>query len=615
MSQINETKNPAAPEGAEGEESVAAVRAGRIITTVVVLLSAAAVFFLVRHYAPKAEKKESKIFAPEAPKAPVKTDASTPKDMRLTDVSAESGIEFTHVTGARGKRLLPETMGAGAAFLDYDADGDPDLFLVNSCAWPDDPSPETATQALFRNDGGRFTNVTREAGLEATFYGQGVAAADYDGDGFVDLFVTAVGGNRLFKNNGGKSFEDATKSAGVGGNGGWSTGAAFLDYDGDGRLDLFVANYVQWSPELDLAQSFKLTGIGRAYGPPVSFKGDYPQLLRQKTDGSFEDVSEKAGVQVRNPATKVPAGKSLGVAICDIDGDRRPDILVANDTVQNFALRNKGDGTFEEIARNVCIAFDEKGNARGAMGIDTADFRNDGSFAVAIGNFANEMDALFVNEAKGEPIFVDLAAACGLGAPTRQSLTFGVLFADLDLDGRVDYVTANGHVEPEIARVQESQSHAQPMEIFWNAGGAAEREFVQLKSGDIGPDAFRPIVGRGLLTADIDGDGDLDILITANGGKPRLLRNDTPGRRSLRLDVRTKDGKRTAIGAVIECETLAGLQRRFVGGAGSYLSQSEQIVTIGLGEAKEATRVVVRWPDGTTKTIERPAAGRLVVTP
>lgn len=614
MSPTNPESNPPEDTGTtlSPAEEARAVLTQRIITSVLVLAALGAGFYLYRMYTKKPPQKEKVIYAPEAPLAPTKKSATLPK-IPLRDVTSEAGISFKHTTGATGQRLLPETMGGGAAFFDYDKDGDPDLFLVNSCAWPGAATEGVATHALYRNDGGKFVDVTSEARLDRSFYGQGVAAADYDGDGWIDLFVTAVGGNHLFRNTGDKKFVDVTETAGVGGNGYWSTGAAFLDYDGDGLLDLFVANYVTWSREIDLSQSFQLTGIGRAYGPPTGFKGAFAVLYKNMGGGKFEDVSAAAGVQVKNRATGVPMGKSLGVCVCDVNEDGRPDVLVANDTVQNFAFVNRGNGMFAEMGRELSFAFDDKGSTRGAMGIDCGDFRNDGSMAVVVGNFANEMDAFYVSDRKGDPSFIDSAVAFGIGAPSRSSLTFGVLFVDIDLDGRLDYITANGHVEPEIGRVQESQHHEQAMELFWNGGPEAGFSFILLGDQELGPDFRKPLVGRGLLTADYDLDGDLDLLVTQNGGSPRLLRNEISGKKSLRLDIRTKDDHGTAIGAKVAITTAAGRQRRFIGQSSSYLSQSEQIATFGLGSADEAKNIEIRWPSGHVRYIERLPAGLHVI--
>jgi hypothetical protein len=417
------------------------------------------------------------------------------------------------------------------------------------------------------------------------------------------VFISAVGSNRLFRNVGGR-FVDVTSAAGVSGDEtAWSTSCGWLDYDDDGRLDLFVCNYVQWSKEIDISQDFRLVGVGRAYGPPNTFQGTYPYLYRNCGDGTFRDVSGESGVQVANPVTGVPAAKSLGVAPLDLDADGWMDLVVANDTVQNFVFRNQQDGTFLEIGALAGVAFDAAGNARGAMGIDAAYFRNDESLGVAIGNFANEMTALYV--AQEEPLrFVDTAIATGLGPETRLELTFGLFFFDYDLDGRLDLLTSNGHLEGEINKVQSSQYYAQPPELFWNAGPNKAAEFVPVRAAHCGEDLLRPLVGRGCAFADIDADGDLDVLLTEVGGPPRLLRNDQElGHRWLRFRLVGRDANRDAIGAWVEVRSGGEMLRRQVMPTRGYLSQSELPVTIGLGTRQAVDRVRIRWPNGQTQDV------------
>ncbi len=449
------------------------------------------------------------------------------RTVKFVDITKEAGITFVHDNGALGEKLLPETMGSGVAFFDYDRDGDPDLFFVNSSYWPGHEVKPAPTQALYRNDGkGHFTDVTKEAGLDKTFYGQGVAVGDYDNDGDLDLYVTAIGGGHLFQNDGKGHFADVTQAANAHGpNGSWLTGAAFLDIDNDGDLDLFIGNYINWTREIDKVQGFQLTGIGRAYGPPTSFSGSLCALLRND-GGQFTDISESSGIQVRTPDLKVPVGKSLGVAPYDVDGDGLVDIAVANDTVQNFLFHNKGDGKFEEVAILSGVAFDQSGSPRGGMGIDWAHFMNDDRLGLAVGNFANEMTALYVCDQPATLQFSDLANLYGLGAPTQPPLKFGLFFFDYDLDGRLDLLSANGHLEPEISKVQASETYEQPAQLFWNSGKAGRDLFVLVKPENAGPDLFKPIVGRGTAYADIDGDGDLDVVITVNNGPARLFRND-----------------------------------------------------------------------------------------
>ncbi len=675
---MNESDVPASPRPHRGEAVIGrAFRWSLAIFAAAGVVVAAGVYLARRAPPPPPSVEQAPVAAPREAAAPVREPPALP----FTDVTREAGIDFRHVSGARGERLLPETMGSGAAFFDYDGDGDPDLLLVNSDDWPveaaaspagdatggpdlagtpqrlgnsaegdvaagtpgtaaDRPAPGPTgvsqgpvspgavggnarhpTLALYRNDtvtGDKgapavsFTDVTREAGLAVSLYGMGVATGDYDGDGHVDVFVTAVGPNRLFRNQGDGTFREVTEQAGVtGAADAWSTGAAFFDYDGDGDLDLFVGNYVRWSREIDLQVDFRLTGIGRAYGPPSAFEGAHPYLYRNEGNGTFTDVSAAAGVQVANPATGRPMAKALGVAPVDLDGDGRMDLLVANDTVQNFLLRNRGDGTFEEIGTAAGVAFDRDGAATGAMGIDTARYRNDEALAVAIGNFANEMTSFYVTQ--GVPdLLADEAIQAGIGPASRQALTFGLFFFDADLDGQIDLLQANGHLEAEINQVQPSQHYAQPAQLFWNCGPDCPAAYVPVPAQQIG-DLARPMVGRGATYADVDGDGDLDVLLTENGGLPRLLRNDQAlGHHWLRVRLVGRAPNPDAIGARVELTAGGVTQYRQVVPARSYLSQVELPVTFGLGQSAAVERLRVTWPDGSAEDVPVEGMDRLV---
>ncbi len=530
----------------------------------------------------------------------------------FTDVTTAAGIDFVHESGAYGERLLPETMGGGVAFLDYDDDGDQDLLLVNSAAWPWQPAPEyPATSALYRNRGdGTFEDVSETTGMALALYGMGVATGDYDGDGFIDVFITAVGDNRLMRNVDGQRFVDVTREMGVAGSAdAWSTSAAFLDIEGDGDLDLFVCNYVAWTPAIDREVDYRLTGIGRAYGPPTDFPGTDSYLYRYD-DGVFTDVSAQAGIQVANASTGQPVGKALAVLPRDVNGDSLVDVVVANDTVRNFLFLNAGDGRFREAGIDTGLAFDAGGAATGAMGIDAARFDNDGKLAVAIGNFANEMSSFYVAR-PGEGLFSDDAIVSGVGAPSRRALTFGVFFFDADLDGRLELLAANGHVEPEIQRVQASQSYAQPGQLFWNCGTACPRRYVPV--GDVG-DLAAPRVGRGAAYADIDGDGDLDVAITQTGRRAVLLRNDQATRHHwLRVKLTSDSANTNAVGAVVTASTSEQRQVRVVNPARSYLSQVELPVTFGLGDASQVDELTVRWPNGAEQTWNTLEADHMIV--
>jgi len=542
-----------------------------------------------------------------------------PPPVPFTDITDAAGIDFVHTNGAYGDKLMPETIGSGAAFLDYDNDGDQDLLLVNSSWFPEQEQDTLPTLALYRNDGsGHFSDVTREAGLAINCYGMGVAAGDYDNDGWTDLYITALGSNYLLHNNQG-TFSDVTAASNTAGPPSeWSTAAAFFDADNDGDLDLFVGNYVQWSREADLEIDFRITGLGRAIGAPNHFFGTSNHLYRNDGDGRFSDVSQAAGILVSDPGSTAPAGKALGVAPVDYDRDGWMDLFVANDTTRNFLYHNLGNGLFEEIGALEGIAYDRNGKATGAMGIDAAWYRNDAELGIGIGNFSNEMSSLYVT-AGGQPPFADEALLEGIGPASRLALTFGLFFFDYDLDGRLDLLQANGHLETEISVVQSSQTYAQPAQLFWNCGDVCRTRFIPVD--DIGALAT-PMVGRGAAYADIDADGDLDVAITQNGRRALLFRNDQQlGHHWLRVVLEGTRANRNAIGAVIELTAGGITQRRSVMPTRSYLSQVELPVTFGLGAAGNVDALHITWPDGqhqavaverldTTLHIVQPDGGR-----
>ena len=566
----------------------------------------------------------------------------------LMDITKEAGITFVHTNGAAGEKLLPETMGGGCAFFDYDQDGDADILLVGSKKWslgtsvndasataPAEAEP-TSSLMLYENNGtGSFRDVTADAGLNVSLYGQGCAIGDFDNDGATDLFISAVaernssdvtlaakssnsestGPCRLFHNESGK-FVDVTQTAGVAGAPqDWSSSCGWFDYDNDGDLDLWVSNYIDWSREFDLAQNFRLTGGARAYGRPQAFGGSYPHLYRNDGGAKFTEVSETAEIRINAATTGTPQAKSLGLTFHDFDSDGKMDVLVANDTVQNNLFHNKGDGTFQEMAALAGVAFDADGNARGAMGLDVGCVRDDPRCAcIAIGNFANEMTAFYVS-APDSLVFSDQAVANGLGPSTRLFLTFGVFFFDADLDGWDDLFHANGHLEEDIAKVQASQTYAQAPQLFWNAGPNAETEFVALPKESTGEAFAKPMVGRGAAYADIDGDGDLDILIAATGSAPRLLRNDQQlGHHWLRVRLvgNGSTSNRDAIGARLDVKLKSGRAiNRTVNPTRSYLSQTELTITLGLGSDAIET-IQVTWPDGKVQDVDASKSNELI---
>ncbi|MCH8823314.1 MAG: CRTAC1 family protein [Planctomycetes bacterium] len=541
----------------------------------------------------------------EPPKPLVQSSANRP-EVRFTDITIEAGIGFVHNNGATGEKLLPETMGSGCAFLDYDNDSDQDIIFINAAPWPhnliyDSPSPI----ALYRNDGsGKFENVTAQAGLNISLYGTGIACGDIDNDGDIDLFIAALGSNHLFINNDGV-FTDVTTQAGVAGDeSAWSTSAGFLDYDNDGLLDLFVCNYVRWSRDIDIKLNFTLNGTDRAYGPPLLYAGTNNTLYHNNGDGTFTDVTASAGIDVKNPATFEPMGKALATTFVDVDQDGNIDIVVANDTVQNFLLQNNGNGTFTEVGAVTGIAFDTMGSATGAMGIDAAIARNDGQLAVGIANFANEQSSLYVQQPGNPWQFADMSSVEGIGSPSRLKLSFGLFFFDYDLDGWVDLLQANGHLEQEINEIQSSQSYRQAPQLFWNCGPSAKACFAAVPESQLG-DLATPIVGRSAAYADIDSDGDLDVLITQTGAGPLLLRNDQQTNHHwLRVKLVGTKVNADAIGAWVELSAGGIVQRKQVMPTRSYLSQVELPITFGLGDAETVESLKVLWPDGSEQSVQ-----------
>ncbi len=546
----------------------------------------------------------------------------SPPSLPFTDVTAASGVAFVHTNGAYGEKLLPETMGGGVAVLDYDRDGDPDLLFVDSADWPGHERPGAAssqapTMALYANDGaGHFHDVTAQAGLDLSFYGQGVAVGDYDGDGWPDLYLTAVGPNHLLHNRGGR-FAEVTAAAGVtGGPADWSTCAAFFDADGDGDLDLFVCNYLTWSPEIDRRLDRHGNTVPLVYGRPQHYRGADPILFRNDGSGAFTDVSAASGVRVHDPETGEPVAKALGLVPVDVDGDGRVDLLVADDTTRNLFFHNRGpEGgvpRFEEAAELFGVAYDGDGGTTGAMGTDAGELGAGGGLALAVGNFEGEATSLY-RAGRDDPTFLpDLSLASGLAHATRGHLTFGVLLFDADLDGRLDLFQANGHVETDIARLEPGQRYAQPAQLFWNTGG--KPLLLEVPAAELG-DLSRPMAGRGAAFLDLEGDGDLDLVLTQPGGPARLLRNDldpdpAAGHHHLRVVLRSPPPNPDGIGARVEATAGGSLQVRRIMPTRSYLSQVEPAASFGLGAAETVERLRITWPDGHVQEIRDLPADR-----
>lgn len=567
------------------------------------------IWLLLRPSAP-ARQPDLTPVAPAKPREHSVVGQSVP----FTDIAKAAGIAFSHTTGATGEILLPETMGGGVGFLDADGDGDQDLVLIDGCSWQGEPfeSPPVAghnSVRLWLNDGrGQFTEATLGSGLEGPRYGMGVAVGDLDADGRTDLFVTTVGRNVIYLNRTepGRppAFIDASDALHLPNAHRWGTSAAMFDGDQDGDLDILVCNYVRWSRAIDLAVDQRLTGIGRAYGSPTGFEGVDLTFLRNDGTAGLVDATAEAGFAVANPATGKPVGKSLGVVLGDWNEDGRVDVAIANDTVANFLFRNEGSegrARFVNIGAASGVAYDRVGAATGAMGIDTAWLRP-GQWAIAIGNFANEMSSLYC-ERGNSMAFSDDAIIEGLGPASRAFLTFGLLMADVDLDGDQDLVQANGHVEERIARVQPSQSWRQRGQLFLNAGaGAASPLLKELPADRIG-DLARPVVGRGLAGADIDGDGDLDLALAQVGGAPMLLRNDLPAS-AARLTIRLVGpaGNPQGLGARVTVGPDAPGQPPvasfIVGSARSYLSACDPAIILGIQADWPGVRITVHWPAG-----------------
>jgi hypothetical protein len=520
---------------------------------------------------------------------------------RLVNVTAAAGIQFQHNNGAYGGKLLPETLGSGCAFLDYDADGWPDILLVNGMDWPGHQRRRSTLRLYRNNRNGTFTDVTHGAGLDVELYGMGVAVGDFNNDGYPDIFITCVGQSRLFRNTGKGTFIDVTRASGLGGRAAFSTSALWCDFDRDGLLDLFVCNYVKWSPEHDVFCS--LDGKQKSYCTPEAYRGDTCWLFRNRGNGTFEDVTATSRIFDTS-------SKSLGVAMLDYDQDGWPDLFVANDTQPNALYRNQRNGTFTDVAVESGLAFSAEGKARAGMGVDAADFDGSGRPVMAVTNFDNEMIGLYrpVAEKGGSrPLYQDVAIQAGIGLPSRGTLGFGCAFVDVDLSGALDLVVVNGHIEETVRNIRGNIGFAQPPHLFLNLRNGTFRDVAAAA----GSDFARPRVGRGLACGDFDRDGDVDLLITTNNGPAVLFRNDQlAGNRSIRFHLIGTKSNRDAIGASVRVFHESSSQSRLVKSGSSYLSQSELPVTFGVGRRDRVERVVIDWPSGRTEEHRSLATGK-----
>jgi enediyne biosynthesis protein E4 len=523
-------------------------------------------------------------------------DSGTAPGFRLVDVTSAAGIRFHHNSGGYGGKLLPETLGSGCAFLDYDADGWQDILLINGMDWPGHKRTRSPLRLYRNNRDGTFADVTQQAGLELEMYGMGVAVGDYNNDGFPDILVTCVGQNRLFQNTGKGKFVDATHKSGLGERLGFSTSAVWFDYDRDGFLDLFVCNYVKWSAEHDVFCS--LDGKQKSYCTPEAYRGETCWLFHNRGNGTFEDATAASGIFDTS-------SKSLGVALLDDDHDGWPDLVVANDTQPNKLYRNLHNGKFRDVGVEAGIAFSAEGKARAGMGVDTAEFDGSGASGIAITNFDNEMIGLFHPEGKGT--YNDVAVQAGVGLPSQNTLGFGCTFLDADLDGSIDLAIANGHIDETVRNIRGNVGYAQPPQLFLNDGRGKFRDVASA----VGEGFGQPKVGRGLCYGDFDRDGDLDLLMTTNNGPAFLYRNDQlAGNHSVRFVLVGTQSNRDAIGASVRIEYEGLSQSRMVKSGSSYLSQSELPVTFGLGKRDRIGRVVVQWPNGKVEDYKDIAAGQ-----
>ena len=516
--------------------------------------------------------------------------------VQFLDVAAPSGIPFRHYNGASPEKLMVETFGSGVAWIDFDNDGWSDLFFASGADLArGKPSPGNV---LYRNLGnGRFADVTETAGLRGSgLFSTGVAVGDYDNDGKLDLYVTGYGSNRLYRNQGDGTFADLTARAGVAA-AGWSSSAGFFDYDRDGDLDLYVVRYLDYDAKRDPYCGFKKEGW-RMYCDPRSFDGVPDILYRNNGGGTFTDVSRAAGIAN-------PAGKGLGVAFGDIDQDGWTDIYIANDGVRNFLYRNKGDGTFTDIAYSAGVGFDANGKPQAGMGTEIADYDGDGRPDIFVTNFSEELNTLYRN--LGDLTFEDATEKAGLQSGFLP-LGFGTRLFDFDNDGDLDIYVTNGHVIDNVHLYNPRLSYRQKDLLYENAGG----RFRDV-SAAAGPAFQIEHVGRGSAAGDYDNDGDLDLVISDSGGRAMLLRNDGGNRNHwVAVKARGLASNRFGFGARVKVTAGGRTQLREITPVSSYLSSSDIRLHFGLGAQSKAARIEILWPSGKKQTLEDVPAGRVI---
>ena len=520
-----------------------------------------------------------------------------PSPTRFEDVTRAAGIHFIHNNASFGKMWLPEALGSGVAFIDYNNDGWPDILLINGNDWPGHFRGH-AYMSLYRNNrDGTFTDVTKQAGLDVEMYGMGVAIGDYNNDGCDDIFVTAVGQSHLFRNNCNGTFTDVTREAGLWGPNEFSSSAAWIDYERDGRLDLLVANYVQWSPQTDIYCT--LDGRTKSYCTPQAYHGAALRLWHNNGNGTFTDVTKQAGLYD-------PTSKSLGITVFDANDDGWPDIFVSNDTEPNKLYINNHDGTFTEKAVMSGVGFSENGIARAGMGTAAADYDHSGYASILITNFSNQMLALYHNEGNG--LFVDEAPHSEIGHSSLLTLGFGCFFFDYDNDGWPDIFVANGHIQSDIQVVQRDVHYAERPLLFRNLGGG---KFADVTSR-MGTAFNLPRVARGAAYADLYNDGRLDVLISTNSGPAVLFRNEGGTNHSLRIKLAGTKSNRDGIDSTVRLTAGGMAQDKMLTSGSSYLSSSELVLTFGLGQDTHADKVEIHWPSGQIDHLANVSAGQTI---